>query len=332
MAAGIEGSMPRTKCVLLFLGDDRLLDLDWERSIDLLPIAHGDVSSMFAKFDAKLVVTEFQVIGLGCRNSNYIVSTNHGKFVLRMSPVNEMNNEEAAYHLLGKTINMPKILYNCIENSSRIFIYEYIDGISLQQHMIDHNYCAPEGIVHVAKTAALIHNATKDDAIDFAQISTPPFEVWYDYFLANPILKDRLGDELYEGLKRFVANHRDFIPEIDAYISLIHSDFRPANMLINQKHEVFYVDWEYACFAGHSLADIGQFFRYRPYFSRADMKLFEEVYNQYALMKLPDHWMELSLFRDLVNPMQMLGAKQEAPRRNKDLIMMIHRTMEALGH
>lgn len=308
-----------------------MLDLDWERSVDILPINHKELSNIFSKFHKKLTVYDFNLISLGCRNSNYVVITNNGNYLFRMSPVGEINNEKVAYNLLNNIINIPKLLYHSAENYAHVFIYEFIDGISLQKYIIDTNRCDSDLISQVAKTAALIHNTPKDKLNDLTEINTPPFERWYEYFLSIPYIKDRLGDELFEKLRRCVINRQSLMPEIDKYVSLIHCDFRPANMLINKKFEIFFVDWEYACL-GHSLADVGQFFRYRSFFSNADMVLFEKVYNEYADAKLPINWIDLSSLRDLINPMQMLSAKQEFPLKNKDLICIINKTLDYWGN
>ncbi len=89
-------------------------------------------------------------------------------------------------------------------------------------------------------------------------------------------------------------------------------------MLVDEHKRVFFVDWEGAS-TGHSIADIGQFLRYRKFFDDIHTNLFEQIYNTFANKRLPDNWFELSLFRDLVNPLQILSSNQEAPFRNADL-------------
>lgn len=94
---------------------------------------------------------------------------------------------------------------------------------------------------------------------------------------------------------------------------------------------MFFVDWEGAWW-GHSLADIGTFFRFRSFFNDTHINLFEQVYNSYARKKLPVNWFELSLFRDLVNPLQLLSSNQEAPLRNADLLNIIEGTLAYWGY
>lgn len=102
-------------------------------------------------------------------------------------------------------------------------------------------------------------------------------------------------------------------------------------MLVDENNQVFFVDWESASI-GHSLTDIGQFLRYRSFFKNIDIEIFEQVYNTFANRKLPDNWFELSLFIDLVNPLQILSINQETPFRNTDLINIIEGTLAYWGY
>ena len=194
--------------------------------------------------------------------------------------------------------------------------------MSLQKCIIDDNGCKHDYIKQVAQSAAIIHNTPISSTTDFQELDIPPYECWYEYFLSVPALKDRIGDSLFKRLSQYIENNLNLISEIEKYKSVIHSDFRPANMLVNNSDEVYFVDWEYAC-VGHSLADIGQFFRYTSYFTENDRKLFETEYNKYTNKILPDNWFELARFRDLINPMQMIPYGHASSLRCQDLINVI---------
>lgn len=303
-------------------------DLEWERSIEIQPTNYIELNRIFKRFDSTLTVLDYSIINLGCRNSNYKVVTNKGEYLLRISPVTEINNEKAACDLLYGVICMPKLLYCSSNNEVSIFIYEFIEGVPLQKLILENNRCETEVIKQAAKAAALIHNFKEDMLSGFAELKgIPPYELWCGYFLNNPFVKERLGNELLSKLNLCILKRSNMIPEIEGYTSLIHCDFRPANMLLDNNNRLFFVDWEYAGI-GHSLADIGQFFRYRQYFNKTDMTIFENYYNEYSNIKLPVNWIELSLFRDLVNPLQMLSYKQEAPLKYGDLISIIKATVD----
>ncbi len=308
-----------------------MLDLDWERSIPMIDLKMDELNDLFTEFDKTLTVTDFKAIRLGCRNSNLVVRTNKGKFLLRITNSNDLNNENAAFQLVKDRINVPNLLFYTAKNKANLFIYQYIDGISLQKLIIKNNQCEYSLLEQVAKTAAVIHNTPIEKTTGLTEFDVPPFEMWYSYFIENPTVRTRIGEEIYSKLQQLIINKQYLISEIDGYKSFIHCDFRPANMLVDANNQVYFVDWESAC-TGHSLADVGQFFRYRSFFKQAHIQLFEQVYNTFADRKLPDNWFELSLFRDLINPLQMLSLDQAAPVRNADLINIVINTLAYWGY
>lgn len=312
-------------------GVNSVSDLDWERSIPIIDVKIDELKSIFTEYDNTLTVTDFNAIQLGCRNSNFVVCTNKGKFLLRTTNIDDLNNENIAYELVKDKLNVPNLLFHTTKHKANIFIYQYINSVSLQKFIIESNQCNHSLLEQVAKAAAIIHNTPKEKTIGLAEFDVPPFEMWYQYFIDNPTVRARTGEEIHEKLQQLVLDKQKLISEIDGYKSFIHCDFRPANMLVDENKQVFFVDWEGAC-TGHSLADIGQFLRYRPFFKETHIGLFEQVYNTFANRKLPDNWFELSLFRDLVNPLQMLSLNQEAPVRNADLINIIKGTLAYWGY
>jgi Ser/Thr protein kinase RdoA (MazF antagonist) len=303
-----------------------VLDLDWERSIPIIDMKYEELKSIFTEYDKAITITDFSAIQLGCRNSNFVVNTNKGKFLLRIANISDPNNEIIAYELVKDKINVPKLLFHITKYKAKIFIYQYISGVSLQKHIIEYNQCDHSLLEQVARAAAIIHNTPKEKTIKLAEFDVPPFELWYQYFLENSIVKAQLDTELRKRIQQLVLEKQELISEIDGYESFIHCDFRPANMLVDENKQVFFVDWEAAC-TGHSLADIGQFLRYRSFFKDTHIRLFEKTYNTFANRKLPNNWCELSLFRDLINPLQLLSSNQEATYRNSDLINIIKGTL-----
>lgn len=310
------------------------MDNLWERSIPFYNIGIKDVKNIFIEYDKHFEVSDLISIKVGCRNSNYKICTNKGPFLLRICPIGEISykKEKRVSEMFYEHLKIPKLLFVSENNiTQRIcLIYEYIDGSSMQEKLRKRSKFEDDFIAQVAESAACLHNF---DAINNGEFDNdyPVFSTWYDLFLEKEIVTERIGNQIKERVKKLILDKKDDLKRIDNYISFIHSDFRPANMIIDKKNSIWIVDWEFSGF-GHSLADIGQFFRYSNCFEPAQINKFELIYNSFSKRMLPSDWYELSKLRDLVNPLQMLGAEENLPRKYTDLKNLILDTLGFFGY
>lgn len=306
------------------------MDNLWERSIPFYNIGSKDSSDIFKQFDKRIELLDIVPINIGCRNSNYKISTNKGLYILRVCPINDTSykKEKILNELFyGGRIKLPKLLYvSEYNNTQRVcLIYEYVSGNSLQDVILQEGRVNDFIIQQVAEIAAHIHNCEVLDSSVF-QNDYPPFITWFESFLEKDIVTERIGSDMKERIHRLITDKQKQLYEIDKHICLIHSDFRPANMLMDTYNNVWIVDWEYSGY-GHKLADIGQFFRYSYLFEEKQIKRFEGIYNRYANIKLPVEWYKLSKLRDLANPLQMLGATEDCPQKYADLKNIVLSTL-----
>lgn len=308
------------------------MDELWERSVPMYKISNLEVEHIFYDFN-KSKVLKYEPVNIGCRNSNYIVGTNSGRYLLRICPQNDKGykNEKAVFEALYGLVNIPKLLYITKVKENTCLVYEYIESVSMQKLLIDNKILEDEIISQVARNAATIHNLRKEDISGLNELNLPPFNTWYDLFLDNKSACERLGFDTVKRIKKLIADNGQAIQIIDSYNSFIHCDFRPANMLIDNNNKVFFVDWEFAIF-GHTLADIGQFFRYNHCFNKDQKNIFEEEYNNVANIRLPKNWFDLSKLRDLVNPLQMIGTEKDMPEKFKDLKEIVLSTLKYFGY
>lgn len=305
------------------------MDHNWERSLPLYKLDLEEASNILQTIDSKWRALELKEITIGCRNSNYRVKTSLGPYFLRISPPEDKNyiNESAAACMLNPAIHIPA-LYHVVRLANRTcMIYEYIDGTSMQSLCTASAGIEDDILRQVARTAAKIHGFNRADAAGFKKLDLPPFMTWYDLFLSNERTAGRLGAEVVKRVQKLIGDRGQELQRIDQYQGFIHSDFRPANMLVDKEQRVYVVDWEFAGM-GHKLGDIGQFFRYRSCFTEEQLSVFEKEYNQYAMVPLPSDWVELSRLRDLINPLQMIGSTQELPIKYADLKNLILDTLE----
>ena len=311
------------------------MDNLWERSIPFCFITTKEASEIFKQYDRRLELLDIIPIDNGCRNSYYKISTNKGLFILRICPLNDISFKKEKIlneFFYGGSLKLPKLLYISEYNSTKrvCMIYEYVYGNSLQEVVVQEGRVDDVIIQQVAEIAAHIHNCEVLDSAVF-QNDYPPFISWFGLFLEKDIVRDRIGSDIKERVIKLIFEKQKQLNDIDKYTSFIHSDFRPANMMIDTNKNIWIIDWEYSGY-GHSLADIGQFFRYSDLYDEKDIKKFEVVYNRYANKKLPSNWYELSKLRDLINPLQMLGDTENCPQKYADLKNIILSTLAYLNY
>lgn len=304
------------------------MDTNWERATPIYDISLECVKDIFSLWVNSTVVREYRAIGLGCRNSNYIVFTQKGEYLLRILPDKKSyQNEINVHRKVADVVNVPRLYHTMVYKGLCVLIYEYIESTSLQKVFEDNTYDKTDIIKQVAESSAKIHNLGLNNTHGLLELDVPPFEMWYDYFLGNSNVKARLGSDIIKRVRSLIVDSKQPLAKIDKYQSLIHSDFRPANMIIDNNKIVYFVDWESAC-KGHILADIGQFFRYSELFSDEDVSNFKTHYNEVADVKLPKEFCKLSKLRDLVNPLQMLTSDADKPVMYRDLIDVVISTLE----
>ena len=303
------------------------MDLRWERCIPVYNITFNEVKKIFIDFNPHLIVKEYKLVTIGGMKSNYIVSTNIGNYFLRITPKSSKGykNELRSYLILKNIVNVPAPVYVKVYDKFNTIIYEYINGVSLQGVSLTDKI-----IKQVSEDIAKIHNVSKEVYSEYELFEYPALETWYDLFLSNDRAKDRLGDDIVDRVKKLISAKNQELKIIDSYKAYTHSDFRPSNMIITKEGNIFYIDWEFGNY-GHVLGDIGQFFRFDEDFSWDKINIFEEKYNEISRFDLPENWYELAKLRDLINPLQMLGAEGEAPIKYRDLRNIVIKTLIFFG-
>jgi len=295
-----------------------------ERYSNFVHVSSESITSLLKNYNDSIVVSSCRKIDHGRANSNYVVYTNLGKFMLRICrSMATYNNELAVDRELCSSIKRPRLLYARIYDDTPYLLYQFIES----QPLSHEKRISDDVVREVSLLCAKVHNTPLDKVNDVEKLDLPPFRTWYDHFLENPNTIMRLDSDTHKAIKRLVKNSSDELECIDSTHCVIHNDFRMDNMIIDSQKAVYIIDWE-SITVNHRITDIGQFFRYKGSFSDKQIKLFEDTYNLYAENPLPNDWMRLAKLRDLVNLLQLVSSDKELPNYYETLKKLIHETLD----
>src|SRR5690606_18041198 len=113
-----------------------------------------------------------------------------------------------------------------------------------------------------------------------------------------------------QSLHALIRRHAAALSELDRAPSLVHGDFRAANVTVHEDRLAAVLDWEFAM-AGPPLADLGQFLRDEDELPSACVAGLVEGYERGAGRPLPVDFRRLARLRDLLNLLQLLAGASE---------------------
>ena len=153
------------------------MDDIWERSVPFHRISAADLSQVFKRFRANLTVLSYKEVNVGCRNSNYIVTTEEGRYFLRICPQNEKSyvTEEPMFERLDNSVSIPELHFVTEVDNRGCLIYQYVDSVSLQSVCSGDVRVGNDIVGQVARNTASIHNLKADDLAGLIKPDVPPF-------------------------------------------------------------------------------------------------------------------------------------------------------------
>lgn len=200
----------------------------------------------------KLDFEDYNLLGFGAHNINYLINTKQGKFVLRIENNLQYNNLEKEYNYLKKTNGKlgPKVFL--FDDSKKIipknyFIEEFIIGNNINNKISNINL-KKFGLwfkkLHKDKSPNHIfsNNSNTFDLNLFFNI-----KYYNSYKKYNNILDINLKLKLKKLNSIFIdvinLNKKSFSKI--KYLSLNHSDPSPSNCFIEKNGNIRLIDWEF---------------------------------------------------------------------------------------
>lgn len=265
-------------------------------------------------------VHSFSLLGGGAVNTCYKLRWNEEWFVLRFFQRSEtlVSIEHRLYQELEGRIPMPKLRFLSEDAAPYPFaIFDFCPSPSIGEASKEE---APILSYDLGQVLAKIHQVhfpeagffgvgTRFEAV-FPKGSSPYFEYCMEHFHAESKAWERLGEELASLVLRFLESHEALFPKIQEGGSLVHSDFKPVNLLWTKKRGVTVLDWEFA-HSGDGLFDFADLLRHTDQFPFCRTSL-ERGYKEGG-GDLPQDWLRRARLLDILNIIQLLNRPQARP-------------------
>jgi homoserine kinase type II len=210
-------------------------------------IGAEDMAALIADFEVGELVSA-KGIAEGVENSNYLVDTSQGRFILTIYEKRVDASDLPFFltlldHLADKACPVPRTIHDSSGapfrqwNEKYLALIEFLPGISVSR---------PSPVVarKVGAVLGKMHHAVAD--FPMTRTNTLGPEGWY-------ALADRCGDNLNQiapGLKNRVVDECAFIQAnwpYDLPRSVIHADLFPDNVLILDNQVSAFIDFYFAC-------------------------------------------------------------------------------------
>lgn len=315
------------------------IDISHERrnpTIYLSPQKANEILS--DSFNIKNLCCRINLLSQGLSNTNYkLIFRERPPLVLRIYCRDASNAEKEL--LISKFFNnsliIPKIYPSHTKHKQfNCSLMEFSEGINMldaiQYKKINnleklylnlgeklneiHAYCEQEFINH------------KKLISDIEEIEPPiSFLACLSTSLKSPNFIKRAGKDRAEILENLYKNQEKEIAKLTSNMSLIHGDFKPANILVNLNTNKVstIIDWEFAK-CGPQLLDIATLFRYNSLLDQESLYLIFK--KSYKFLKLPT-LKELKIL-DTVNLCSLLAGQKERPKFYKSILEILDLTLK----
>ncbi|WP_409296926.1 phosphotransferase family protein [Peribacillus sp. SCS-26] len=315
----------------------------WERSGEIILIEAGRADHMLRPFLKERHVRETLLLGGGLNHTNLKITTDSEEvFVLRLYSQNPeaCAIERKIAELLKGKIPAADVLYTddtCEKADAPFLLMNFVSGVQLSE-------------IILRKDSSLVKKAARDAGRHLARIHSLKFDGpgFFDgdlhiretlstgsrefiAFISESLNEGyggkHLGLHLTDKVIRFCERHAVLLDELTVQNCLVHSDFNPLNILIeDQGHLAAILDWEYA-FSGTPLFDIGNMLRYECLGDTILLQPFITGYTEYG-GRLPERWLQMAKLLDLIALCGLLDKEACGEVRSADIRRLIQNTMD----
>lgn len=283
----------------------------WEKADEHHEISSQTVEKMLALAFPQQRLIAHEVISGGCANLNIKVTLENQEqpYILRVY----LRDPDAAYReqklaeLLAGMVPVPKVHFVGDLETQRFAIHEFIPGFTLRDLLLgDESYNRDSLMKEAGQILAKIqtirfpHSGFFDNDLTIKEpISKTGYLDFARDCLKHPTVQSTLGADVITKITTVIEQFAALFPDETAN-HLVHGDFDPANLLVNQSNGQWKIsavlDWEFA-FAGSPLQDVANMLRYAHHMSPSYESAFLSGLEKGGFA-LPENWRRII---DLLN-------------------------------
>jgi len=285
-------------------------------------------------FQSKGTLQSYEILSGGALNTTFKICFDEEWFVLRfyVRDPKLASIEKCLYEQIEGLVPVPKKLYTSRDDQSIPFaLFNFCekdhvyDALEVHQDPLSYDLGAALAKIHAIhfSEAGLFDRDLKIGTL-FEKGSRPYFEHCFSILTPTHLAWKRLGEERAKALLKFIEENREYFPVMGNGGCLVHSDFKPVNLLWSEKDGLTVLDWEFA-HSGHGLMDFGILLRHYQTFPFSLEKL-EQGYLENGGV-LPEDWIRKARITDTINLIQLLNTPLERPQLFQSLLESIDLTM-----
>jgi len=307
-----------------------------ERSTEAITICQSELRDICSQaFSGNGEITSFSLLHNGAVNTTYKFIRNDTAYVLRFYVRDPFLCEIESYviQLVDSCVSIPKLIYWDEHYKPYPFaIFHFVEGKHLHEGL--NNSLAPSISFKIGKTLSSIHSISFDKAGIFAsglslnpafeEGSSPYYQYINEHLTEDATVWKRMGTQLAENVLRFIDEYQNYFPVIGKGGVLVHSDFKPVNLLWNKNKQITVLDWEFA-HSGDGLMDFGILLRHYQEFP-LDIDQLKKGYEGGGGVLRGD-WIQQARITDIVNIVQLLDSPADRPKLYQELLESVNTTI-----
>ncbi len=321
-----------------------MFKVDWEKTSVTYQLPEGAVEKMvyLAYPNKKLISSE--LIAGGCANLNYKIRLEDEKYPLILRVY--LRDKDAAYReqkvaaLIKESVPVPLTHYIGELEEYHFAITEFMPGMSLRDFLLgntSHDLMAIMHEVDMILSKITAHGFSKAGFVN-KELEVILYESSGVIKFAQDCLNDRtvvsvLGPSVISEIQKAIEQYAYLFPTDDEK-HLVHGDFDPANILVDQINGSWVVtgilDWEFA-FSGSYLWDVANMLRYAHKMPPEFQNSFIEALEKNGI-KLPAYWRTTAHLLNLSSLLDLLKRTdpQNHPHRCADIRELIDHILSEL--